>query len=46
MARMEYEQNGTSLGSVNIVAIETVEKQQYHHALEKYCASLSIFIKN
>lgn len=35
MARMEYEQNGTSLGSVNIVAIETVEKQQYHHALEK-----------
>lgn len=35
VARMEYEQNNASLGSVNIIAIETVEKQQYHHALEK-----------
>lgn len=35
VAKMQYEQNGTVLGTVDIIAGETVEKQQYHHALEK-----------
>lgn len=35
VAKMEYEQNGTVLGSVDIIAVELVEKQKYHHALDK-----------
>lgn len=35
VAQVQYERNGTVLGTVDIVATETVEKQQYHHALEK-----------
>ncbi|MGN0155278.1 MAG: D-alanyl-D-alanine carboxypeptidase family protein [Lachnospiraceae bacterium] len=35
VAKMEYEQNGTVLGSVDIIAVESVEKQKYHHALDK-----------
>lgn len=33
VAKMEYTQNSNVLGSVNLVAVEDVEKQQYHHAL-------------
>lgn len=35
VARVEYEQNGTALGNVNIIALETVEQQKYHHAFVK-----------
>lgn len=35
VAKVEYKQAGTSLGSVNIIAIESVEQQKYRHALEK-----------
>lgn len=35
VARIEYEQNGNTLGFVNIIAIETVEQQRYWNAFEK-----------
>ncbi|MDE6759116.1 MAG: D-alanyl-D-alanine carboxypeptidase [Lachnospiraceae bacterium] len=35
VAKVVYEQAGNPLGSVNIIAIEPVEQQKYHHALEK-----------
>ena len=35
VAKVVYEQAGNSLGSVNVIAIEPVEQQKYHHALEK-----------
>lgn len=35
IAQVQYEQNGNILGTVDIVAEEDLEKQQYHHALEK-----------
>lgn len=35
VAKMEYEQDGTVLGDVNIIALETVEQQKYHHAFVK-----------
>lgn len=33
VARMEYEKDGNVLGSVDLIATETVEKQKFHHAL-------------
>lgn len=35
VAKVEYSQNGKLLGSVDVIAVETVEKQKYHHALYK-----------
>ena len=35
VARVEYYQGNTLLGSVDVLALKAVEKQQYHHALEK-----------
>lgn len=35
VAKVVYEQAGNPLGSVNVIAIESVEQQKYHHALEK-----------
>lgn len=35
VAKVVYEQAGNPLGSVNVIAIEPVEQQKYHHALEK-----------
>lgn len=35
VAKMEYSQKGNVLGSVDIIAVESVEEQKYHHALEK-----------
>ena len=35
VARVEYSQDGAVLGSVNVVAVNSVEKQKYYHALEK-----------
>lgn len=35
IAQVQYEQNGNVLGMVDIVAEENIEKQEYHHALEK-----------
>lgn len=35
VAKMEYYQDEKTLGSVNLLAVNTVEKQKYHHALEK-----------
>lgn len=35
VAKMEYEQDGKMLGEVEIVAVESVGEQKYHHALEK-----------
>ena len=35
VAKIVYEQGGNPLGSVNIIAIEPVQQQKYHHALEK-----------
>lgn len=35
VAKMEYSQDGTVLGSVNLIALNTVEEQKYRHALEK-----------
>lgn len=35
VAKMEYYQGETLLGSMEIVAAESVEEQKYHHALER-----------
>jgi D-alanyl-D-alanine carboxypeptidase (penicillin-binding protein 5/6) len=35
VAKVEYSQNGKLLGSVDVIAVEMVEKQKYHHALYK-----------
>lgn len=35
VAKMEYWQGETLLGSVDIVAVKNIEKQQYYHALQK-----------
>lgn len=35
VAKMEYSQAGTVLGSVEIIAAESVEEQKYHHALQR-----------
>ncbi len=35
VAKMQYTQGGAVLGSVDIVAAETVKQQKYHHALAK-----------
>lgn len=33
VARMEYSQNGNVLGSVDLIAVKSIEKQKYRHAL-------------
>lgn len=35
VAKVVYSQDGKELGSMEIIAIEDVEKQKYHHALQK-----------
>jgi D-alanyl-D-alanine carboxypeptidase (penicillin-binding protein 5/6) len=35
VAKVEYTQEGKLLGSMEIVAVETVSRQKYHHALYK-----------
>lgn len=35
VAKIVYEQNGTVLGDVNVLAAESVDQQKYRHALEK-----------
>ena len=35
VAKVIYSKDGNELGSMDIVAIETVEQQKYHHALKK-----------
>ncbi len=35
VARMDYKQNGVTIGSVNIIASETLEQQKYRHSLQK-----------
>jgi D-alanyl-D-alanine carboxypeptidase (penicillin-binding protein 5/6) len=35
VARVEYSQDGKMLGSMDVIAVETVEKQKYYHALYK-----------
>ena len=35
VAKVIYTKDGKELGSMEIVAIETVEQQKYHHALKK-----------
>ncbi len=35
VAKVEYYQGDTLLGSVDVLALKSIEQQQYHHALEK-----------
>lgn len=35
VAKMEYTMDGNSLGSVNLLAVNSMEEQNYRHALEK-----------